>query len=183
MSLAINPISDPIISQIWKKFGNGSYQDILIDENYFDKLINHNRLFKSISFRKIIKSRPVRILLIGFPTLEPILLDQFMKIWKFFASEKKASLLPNSISGLPMTEFVSYLAIRAILELPFIRNRNDRLVYGIQIMKNQDNQNGKKNLKNKDEPYIQKFDLKRMSVKNAWEFFCEKDKILIVQKL
>ena len=90
MSLSINPISDLFTSQIWKKFSHGSYQDILIDdENYFDNSLKPNRTFKNIYQRIIIKSQLVRILLSGFPALEPTLLDQFMKIWKFFASEKK----------------------------------------------------------------------------------------------
>ncbi len=180
MSLSINPISDPSISQIWEKFGHGSYQDILIDDDeYFDNLLNHHKIFKNIYLRKIIKSRPVRILLIGFPALELALLDQFMKIWKYFATEKKTyrDPCPNSISGLSMIEFISYLAIRSILKLPFIRNKNDTSIYGIQITKNRNRQNNKK------EPSIQKFDLKRMSIKNAWEFFGQKDKILIIQKL
>ncbi|QEE14478.1 hypothetical protein DSAG12_00291 [Promethearchaeum syntrophicum] len=188
-------ISDPAIKKIWEKFGNGLYKHALVsDNNFFDMLFDRKMYLRNLMAGNVTLSREVRVIAMDFPNLYPIGLNRFMRLWKAAAFNEDiyrpqlltilSDLLKKKVptgfilSDTPMRTFLLSPMVKVALD--FVVPDAEILYYGVKINRTQKSFSIKE-LGHYFEIDVEKFDLVDMTVREAWDTFAKKDKILAIQ--
>jgi len=189
-------ISDPAIKKIWEKFGQGLYKNALVsDNNFFDMLFDRKMYLRNLMAGNVTLSREVRAIAMDFPNLYPIGLNRFMRLWKSAAFNEEIyrpqllTIFPLSsrkkvptgyvLSDIPMRMFL--LSPMVKIALDFVVPDAEILYYGVNINRTQKSFSIKE-LGHYFEVDVEKFPLiDSMTVREAWDFFARKDRIMVIQ--
>ncbi|MHA1795205.1 MAG: hypothetical protein ACTSUK_03775, partial [Promethearchaeota archaeon] len=188
-------ISDRGIKKIWEEFGHGMYRNMLIDDvNFFNKLFDRRSYFLNFLKGNIAVSRKIRVISLDFPNLYPIGLNRFVRLWKAAANNEDIyrpqllTVIPLklrkkiksgfTLANIPMRTFLKSPMVK--LALDFVVPDAEIMFYGVELHETRKQIPIIEQLTYSDYS-VEKFDLPNLSVKEAWDYFAKKDKILVIQ--